>query len=133
MPRKGPRIRQAVGETSRTKQAPRDDTDINFIMAKYLTTGQLPHLNTMPPEYGDFTRAQDLHEALETVAEARDQFDNLPSAIRSYCDNDPVKLEASLTNVEDRQDLVDLGLVIPTEETAEEPAGSTTEETPSGG
>ncbi|QKI28929.1 VP3 [Kummerowia striata gokushovirus] len=74
----------------RTKDSFKDETDINKIMAKYLATGQLPHLARQDPRYGDFSDVGTYQEAMDVVLLAREQFDALPAAVRAECLNDPM-------------------------------------------
>jgi len=113
-----------VGE-SKTKQADSGLCDINQIMARYRSTGQIPHLARRPPEFGDFTQATDLLTMIEQVHQAQDEFDALPARIRTYCENDPVKLAEYLAIEDNREHLVAMGLVIDQpEEGVQEPAAN---------
>jgi len=106
------RYQTAVGTVSRTKQAPRDECDIRNIMAKYRNTGEINHLNSRTPQYGDFTKATDLLTAIGQVSQAQEDFMGLPAAVRAYCGNDPVTFMHALASENDRAALEDLGLVL---------------------
>lgn len=102
-------------EQSPTKQSEAESCDINFIMKKYETTGQIPGTNGRQPSYADFSTAETFHEAMEIVASASAQFHSLPAHIRQAFQNDP---ETFLATVENSQrdpkiteQLVELGVL----------------------
>lgn len=93
---------------SRTKQAFKDECDINKIMAKWHKTGLVEHLARNPPTFGDFTQATDFQSACNLVLDAEHQFAQLPAAIRDRMDNDPqifVDFMNDETNLEEAQEL----------------------------
>ncbi len=71
-----------------TEQSHKRACDINSIMAKFQKTGAIEHLAKHPPKYGDVT-GQDFQAAQILVAEHKSQFEELPSQLRSYFENDP--------------------------------------------
>lgn len=107
------RVRTAVGEKSRTKQSFAEESDINAIMRKYLSSGILPHLSSSPPRYGDFSTAGDYLEAMNKVKDAEQRFADLPSNVRDHVDNDPAKLLELAYDESRRDELVELGLLPP--------------------
>lgn len=109
----GPRLRVpfATSGESRTKQSFKDECDINVIMRRYQQTGVLDHLAAGGPRYLDVTGLE-YQSAMELVAAARTQFEELPSAVRAHFDNDPA---AFLEYMEDPDpaELAELGLLTP--------------------
>lgn len=99
---------------SRTQQQFRKDADINTIMAKYLKTGKVDHLNPRQPVYADFTNLGDFHQNMTLVAQAKQRFAELPSRIRERFQNDPGRLIKFLDNPANRKEAEELGLVKPT-------------------
>lgn len=97
-------------EPSKTKQAFRDEVDINRIMERFNATGQMPPMRPQG-RFGDFTGATDYLEAATRVLDARRSFDELPSDIRDYCDNDPAELIDLMHNPERLEEAQDLGLI----------------------
>lgn len=93
----------------RTKQAHKDECDINRILAKYIKTGILNHYNKYGGSYGDFTSV-DFHEAMNLVAEAQEMFDELPAKARSKFENDPGKFLDFVQDEANAEQLYDLGL-----------------------
>lgn len=73
----------------RTKQAFKDDCDINKMLAKAQKVGSLSHLQKYGAVYGDFTEAPaDLLEARELLERGDTIFRELPSEIRKEFKND---------------------------------------------
>lgn len=96
---------------SRTKQAFREECDINRIMARYELTGQIEHLSTKRPYYGDFSQFEDYQSMLNKVQVATDAFNALPSELRKELDYKPHKLFEWIQNPENRQRAVKYGLM----------------------
>lgn len=95
----------------KTKQADKDDCDINILMARYVKTGNLDHIAKHLPQYGDFSNVTDYHTALNQVLDAQELFDALPSAIRSRMDNSPVVLLEFMSDANNLDEARQLGLV----------------------
>lgn len=100
-------------EVTRTKQASKNECDINIIVKKYLDKGQLPVLNPLPPTYGDFSDVPDFMTAFDMVKKAEDAFYALPAAARKKMDNDPAKLLDYLGNPDNFAEAEKLGLIVP--------------------
>lgn len=99
-----------VGENSLTKQSFTEDCDINVIMRRHLRTGLIEHINPRQPTYGDYSQARTLHEALELVSEAQDEFMTLPAEVRSMVQNSPERLLQALSDPEETAALAAAGL-----------------------
>lgn len=104
------RVITKTGSVSRTKQSMKDECNINLIVARHASTGLWDHLTPKSPIYGDFTRSVDLQEALHLVEEAEKEFEELPAAVRSVVDNDPVKFAEGLADPEVFRELVEAGM-----------------------
>lgn len=115
------RVQVDLGGISRTKQSFRDSTDVNLIVKNHTEGGWLSNLNPRQPMYGDFSGPTDLLDAYETVKAAEDDFATLPAAVRTACDESPVKLLQMLAVKEDAQLLVDAGLPVEGLEPTPEP------------
>lgn len=72
----------------RTKQAFKDSTDINKILAKAQKVGSLSHLVRHGAMYGDFSDVPDLLEAKSRIERGQKIFDDLPSEVRREFAND---------------------------------------------
>ena len=117
-PYDGKRIRQAIhfldddGKQAlgRTKQAHKDETDINKILHQYDKTGLITHVNRAAGEYGDFTEINEYQESLNIVIKAQQSFDELPSMIRKKFGNDPGNFLEFITDPKNKDEMVELGL-----------------------
>lgn len=87
------------GVKTLTKQSFKDECNINNILARYIKTGVITHVNNMVPQYGD-SPSLDLLEAYQIVEQAQNSFMALPAVIRAKFDHDPAKF---LEFVEDPQ------------------------------
>jgi len=103
------RFQTPVGEHSKTKQSFTEECDINNIVRRYRTTGQM-QATARTPTYGDFSMAEDLHTAMNLTMEAQDEFDKLPSAVRNLCNNNPETLLRALADEDATAELYDAGL-----------------------
>lgn len=100
------------GDPGKTKQAHRDECDINKITAKYERTGQLPDLIRSNPRYGDFTDVPTYQEALDRVILAGEQFNALDAHIRARFGNDPALFLEFATDKRNMKELVKMGLAV---------------------
>jgi len=82
-------IAKNTGIPSRTKQASKDECDVNNIVKKYTQSGVLTHVRMSQPQYGDFTQVADYQTALNAVMQAQETFSQLPPKIRARFGNDP--------------------------------------------
>lgn len=96
---------------SLTQQYFRDDCDINKIIERFTRTGLMPQYPGEEMQYGDYTSSVDYHEAMTIVAQAREQFEALPSAVRDKFDNDPAKMLDFVSKQENIEESVKLGLL----------------------
>lgn len=72
----------------RTKQAFKDETDINKILKKAQKAGSLSHFMKHGAVYGDFSDVPDLIEAKHRIDAGQAIFDELPSELRREFAND---------------------------------------------
>lgn len=72
----------------RTKQAFKDQADINKIIARVQVGETISHLAKYGATYGDFSDVDDLLQAHERLKAGRRIFDELPSEIRREFEND---------------------------------------------
>lgn len=137
------RVQKDCGTVSRTKQSFKDECDVNVVMRRFANNGVIPTLNKAQPRYGDFATVGSFLDAQVAVIKATDDFNALPSAVRSACQNDPAKFLEMCADPERQEELVQLGLkrgqvpptmvrVIPEPEPPKpkEPAGEGEGETP---
>lgn len=103
---------EVVDTPSLTRQADRDDCDINVMMAKYQATGEL-RTNPRQPQWGDFSDVPSYQEALNIVRQADEDFALLDAKIRDRFGNDPTQMLRFLEDEANRDEAVQLGLVNP--------------------
>jgi len=109
----GPKLRVALSfpENSRwTKQSFKDECDINNVMGRYLTSGEMPLINQQAPQYLDVT-GYDYQSAMELVAGAQSLFEEIPSDIRNRFQNDPAQFLDFCSNPKNREEMAEMGLL----------------------
>lgn len=111
-------------QTSRTKQSFAEETDINYILARYIKTGVIDHVKDHSG-YADFPAPMEYQEAMQLTIDAQLAFDELPAATRREFDNDPFKFLAFVEDPENVERMAELGLITPLED---EPASGATAE-----
>lgn len=97
---------------SRTKQAFKEECDINTIVRRFGITGRLPE-GVRPPTYGDFTNIGSFHEAMNAIAGARESFDKMPAEVRARFQNDPSAFVDFCSKEENLPEMRKLGLAVP--------------------
>lgn len=95
---------------SKTQQHFKRECDINHLMAKYQKTGVIDHLNQYQGDYSDLTDVPDYQTALLKVQSAQTAFDSLPSSIRSKFQNDPAQFLDFVSNPDNIDEMIELGL-----------------------
>jgi len=94
----------------RTKQAHKDECDVNKIVKRFEKTGVLAHTAARQAAYGDFSPI-DYREAVEIVMKAEEAFSQLPAKVRYRFNNDPQAFLDACENPEYRDELEALGLI----------------------
>lgn len=107
-----------------TKQSFGPECDINTIMARYQSTGEMPVINQVAPQYLDLDQT-DFQEAMQIVAGAQTLFAELPSALRTRFNNDPGQFLAFTTNPDNRAEMRALGMLKPDASPDQQAAAST--------
>ncbi|WNK14065.1 MAG: internal scaffolding protein [Microvirus sp.] len=103
------RIQIKFDDPSLTQQQFKDEVNINNIVKRYKTTGELPEMRK--PIYGDASDVPDYQTALNTVNESRELFETLPAEIRGRFMNDPGTLLNWLNNPNNTAEAINLGLI----------------------
>jgi len=126
------KISLSFPENSRwTKQSFKDECDVNFIMARYISTGEMPILNQQAPQYLDVT-GLDYQGAMEFIAGANSLFQEMPAEIRNKFENSPAKFLDFCADEKNRPEMAEMGLLRP-DLPKVVPLGSTDQkETPTG-
>lgn len=132
-----PRVRVSLdfkGFPSMTKQEFKKECDINNIMARYLKTGIIDHVNQYQGDYSDLGEPVDFQTAQQILIEAQAAFASLPSKIRKRFDNSPNEFLEFVHDPKNHEEGVALGLFKKsspiTPEPPPEPKGKKGEETP---
>ncbi|WNK14797.1 MAG: internal scaffolding protein [Microvirus sp.] len=86
-----PRLQVTFTGPGRTKQSFKDECDINNLMAKYLKTGHMEHVNQALPRF-ECVSEHDFQSAQNLIADAKSMFENIPSAVRARFENNAGKL-----------------------------------------
>lgn len=107
------RVLKTFSKASRTKQAFKDECDINRVMKKYEKTGVITHVNRFSGRYGDFISAPDYQAACNAVLAAQDMFMTLPSKVRARFENDPRAFLEFAQNPDNVDEMRELGLLKP--------------------
>lgn len=111
-----PRMRVSIDfkdSPSMTKQEFKRECDINNIMARYLKTGIIDHVNKFQGDYADLGTPCDFQTAQNILIEAEDAFASLPSKIRKRFDNNPGEFLAFVQDPGNEQEMRELGLLKP--------------------
>lgn len=95
----------------RTQQSFRNQCDINEIVERARVAGFVSHVNSKPPVYGDVSTIPDYQSALGVVNTAREAFEALPSKTRERFNNDPSRMIAFISDKNNYDEAVKLGLV----------------------
>lgn len=103
---------ECTGE-SMTKQAHKDECDINRIVSRYERSGVNPFAMPQASYGGEIVEvgAATFHEAMGVVASAGEAFEALPSHMRKRFNNSPHELLAFLGDAKNLDEAVRLGLV----------------------
>ncbi len=97
-------------EPSKTRQSELEMCDINKIVSRYKHTGVLP-ANRNAGIYADVSEMGDYRTALEQVRSADTLFMQLPAATRTKFDNDAAKFLDFVSDPENMDDMIEMGLV----------------------
>ena len=100
--------------SSPVQQQFKDEVDINRIMKKYRAGVPITHLNRGAGFYADFTEVKDYGSALNSLAKAQSSFMQLPAQLRARFGNDPGQLLQFLSDKNNRDEAIKLGLVTAT-------------------
>ncbi len=106
-PRK--RVQIKFPKKGKTKQSFKDQCDINLIIARHTNTGVVSHLNKSTPGYG-YATSQDFSQAMRSITDAQNSFNNLSDEIQERFEGDPSKLLEFSQDPANKDEGVQLGL-----------------------
>lgn len=95
-----------------TDQSFADESDINSIMARYQSTGEMPILNEREGQWLD-TTGMDFQRHMDYIISAQELFQELPSAIRDRFNNDPATFLDFTGNDANKREMAQMGLLSP--------------------
>lgn len=105
-----------VNSPKLTDQSQAAASDINNIADQFQRTGILPQPVRIP-KYQDNTQTPTLEDAFRAVSEAKLAFQSLPAEVRKLMDNDPLKMEAFISDEKNGDLLLKYGIIeIPKQE-----------------
>lgn len=104
------RVRTDTSGPSRTKQAFKDECDINKILARFTKTGVINFTQQNEPRYGDCT-GMEYTAAMNKVAAARSLFNEMPAELRARFDNEPALFLDFVNDEKNREEAQALGLL----------------------
>ncbi len=108
-----PRLQKSFKLPSRTQQSFRDETNINNILEKYRKTGLVEHVKNHGGKYAELPNHEDFHHAMNLVTSAQQMFDELPAGVRAEFHNDPSQFLEFVTDEENEEEMIEMGLVAP--------------------
>jgi hypothetical protein len=116
------RYKKAVIDCSKdeviTEQSHKEDVNINNIIKKHgMDMIQKTALLKSQEFVFDDVTGNDFQEAMQKVTRAQQTFDDLPSEMRKRFDNNPAKFMDFVHDDSNLQEMYDLGLAMPPEET----------------
>jgi len=103
-------------QVSMTRQEFAEESDINFLMARYERSGVWPlPPNDHVPQYLDVSNVPDLMTAMKVLHAAEEAFMTLPAKVRREFDNDPVQFVAFAENPDNLDQMREWNLAPPKE------------------
>lgn len=100
-----PESKKMVSPVSMTDQSFKKETDINRIIRKGLVG-----LDSSDFVFADVSAFPDFQEQRDAIASVHEQFDRLPSELRRKFENDPANLIDFMSNPENEEASIELGL-----------------------
>lgn len=104
------RVQLSFEGPGRTKQAFRDECDINNILAQYIRTGTISHVRRFGGDYASVP-ALDFHEAMNIVTSAEQMFDALPAKLRQRFGGEAGKFLEFVQDESNKGEMRALGLL----------------------
>lgn len=102
------RVYTVNDEPSMTDQSFKEQADANSVIKKYAKTGIWPQ--PRQGQYQDLSEIPDLLQALQTVTQAQQSFEALPSEIRKRFGNSPTNLVEFLQDSQNDEEAIKLNL-----------------------
>lgn len=126
--RKGQKVLKIFEKPSRTKQAFKDECDINLIMKRFkkvMGSDYLERYNGyVSGQFGDFSNVGDYRSALDQVKRAEEVFMALPAIVRKRFGNDAAEFLDFCNDPANVDEMVSMGLATkraPTQDAPSQP------------
>lgn len=105
---------------SMTKQSFAEETDINFIVARFKKGHDISaSVRERVAQFGDFSNVPSYQDAMDFIARATGMFMSLDATVRERFVNDPGRMVSFLKDPKNYDEAVKLGLVVPREPVVE--------------
>lgn len=104
-------VRTVCKSVSLTKQAMKEECDINGIMKRFERTGLISHQAKREGYFADVSVVPDFDAAVAIVRKADDMFSSLPAKLRFRFNNDAASYVAFCMDPANTAEMVDLGLI----------------------
>lgn len=115
------RVQWSTDKESRTQQHLKQESDVNSILEKYKRGIPITHVNNSKPLTGDFSQYQDFKTNKDLVVKTFNQFMALPAHLRKRFGNDPENLIDFVSDDQNYDEAIKLGLVPPKPEKPKTP------------
>lgn len=100
-------------DKSLAQQQFKEESDINTIVERFRLSGELP-TNLHMPQNMDFETIFDFQSAMNMIRDAQESFAKLPAKVRYRFHNNPAELVDFVSDAENLQEAIKLGLANPT-------------------
>jgi len=114
-------------QKTKTQQHMKAECDITNIIRKYNATGLLPAVREAQASYGDFSNCHDYQSSLNEIIEANNAFDAMPAQIRKKFNHNPANFLEFVSNPENIEEMIKMGLAEPKPLAGAEPPRSSGE------
>lgn len=94
-----------------TKQAFKDECDVNKIIKRWARTGLLEHVNQYKGSYVDLPEEMDYRTAMDALIDAEEAFSSLPAKVRQRFENDPSQFLQFVHTEGNEEEMRSLGLL----------------------
>lgn len=101
-------------EPSLTKQAHKEECDINNIVQAHMSGAAVTHFNKYEGQYGEVS-GDDFRASMDKILKAQQMFDDLPSSVRNRFGNSPAAFLDFASDANNAEELVNMGLAEGTE------------------
>jgi phage internal scaffolding protein len=105
------RVQMKPSGESLTQQHFAKDADVRNIIKQYDRTGLIANVARGVAQYGDYSEINEYRESLDMVNRANDNFMQLPAEIREKFGNDAGTFFEFATNPENKEKMIELGLM----------------------